>query len=115
MLCETAGVLSEQLRSSDLLACIGGDEFCVLLSRDTAMDGQVAWDRIDQAIAERNRLPERRYDLGISVGVSIFDPANPVAMDALIEAADGEMYQQKRAKRLVAQDRAALVTSPSAG
>ena len=112
MLCETAEVLSEQLRSSDLLARIGGDEFCVLLSRDTAMDGQVALDRIDQAIAERNRLPDRRYHLGISVGASIFDPAHPVAIDELIEAADGEMYQQKRAKRLVAQDRAALTPSP---
>jgi diguanylate cyclase (GGDEF)-like protein len=112
MLCETAEVLSEQLRSSDLLARIGGDEFCVLLSRDTAMDGQVALDRIDQAIAERNRLPDRRYDLGISVGASIFDPAHPVAIDELIETADGEMYQQKRAKRLVAQDRGALSPFP---
>jgi two-component system, cell cycle response regulator len=112
MLCETAEVLSEQLRSSDLLARIGGDEFCVLLSRDTAMDGQVALDRIDQAIAERNRLPDRRYDLGVSVGASIFDPAHPVAIDELIETADGEMYQQKRAKRLVAQDRGALSPLP---
>lgn len=103
MLCETAGLLSEQLRSSDLVARIGGDEFCVLLSRDTAMDGKVAIDRIDQAIADWNRQPGRRYELGISVGV---DPADPVPIDALIEAADGEMYQQKRAKRLVAQGRA---------
>ena len=115
MLCETAGLLSEQLRSSDLLARIGGDEFCVLLSRDTAMDGQVALDRIDQAIADRNRQAGRRYDLGISVGASIFDPANPVSVDALIEAADSEMYLQKRAKRLAAQERAAPVPSPPAG
>lgn len=114
MLCETADVLNEQLRSSDLLARIGGDEFCVLLSRDTAMDGKVALERIDRAIAERNRQPDRRYELGISVGISLFDPANPVPIDALIETADSEMYQQKRAKRHTVPDPVDAEPSPLA-
>ena len=44
--------------------------------------------------------------------ISLFDPANPVPIDALIETADSEMYQQKRAKRVTVQDPADAEPSP---
>jgi len=100
MLRETADVLRTELRASDLLARVGGDEFCVLLSRDSALDGSDLLERLESAIATRNARPDRRYELGFSVGVAFFDPADPVTVDELIGRADAEMYQQKHAKRV---------------
>ena len=99
MLRETADVLRTELRASDLLARVGGDEFCVLLSRDSALDGSDLLERLESALASRNAMSGRRYELGFSVGVAFFDPADPVSVDELIQRADTEMYQQKHARR----------------
>lgn len=100
MLKEIADVLRTQLRSADLIARIGGDEFVVLLSRDSVIDGSDVLQRLSATLDERSGEAGRRYRLDFSVGVAFFDPANPVTVDELIEKADTEMYQQKRAKRL---------------
>jgi diguanylate cyclase (GGDEF)-like protein len=94
-----AEVLRTELRASDLIARIGGDEFCVLLSRDTAMDGGQILERLERAVAKRNDEPGRRYRLAFSVGVAFFDPSDPVEVERLLEEADAAMYEQKRAKR----------------
>lgn len=100
MLREVASVLRTQLRASDLLARMGGDEFCVLLSRDSALDGSDLLERIDAAVADRNAQPGRRYELGFSVGVAFFDPADPISVEQLVQRADAAMYQNKHAKRV---------------
>jgi diguanylate cyclase (GGDEF)-like protein len=100
MLCEIADVLREELRAADLIARIGGDEFVVLLSPDSAIEGDAVLERIAAAVAERNAQDGRGYALDLSIGVSLFDPADPSTVDELIERADAEMYQVKRAKRL---------------
>ena len=100
MLKEIGDVLRTQLRSADLIARIGGDEFVVLLSRDSVLDGSDVLQRLSATLDERSSEAGRRYRLDFSVGVAFFDPADPVTVDELIEKADAEMYQQKRAKRL---------------
>jgi diguanylate cyclase (GGDEF)-like protein len=100
MLREVAGVLREELRAADLIARIGGDEFVVLLSPDSAQEGDAVLERIAKAVAERNGQVGRAYELGLSIGMSLFDPADPATVDELIERADADMYQVKRAKRL---------------
>jgi two-component system KDP operon response regulator KdpE len=48
----------------------------------------------------------------MSVGVSTFDPADPVTIDELLRQADAAMYEQKRSRRrrlLVVDDDVALV------
>jgi diguanylate cyclase (GGDEF)-like protein len=100
MLREVADVLREELRAADLIARIGGDEFVVLLSPDSAQEGDAVLERIAEAVAERNGQVGRAYELGLSIGMSLFDPADPATVDELIERADADMYQVKRAKRL---------------
>ena len=100
MLCEIADLLREELRASDLVARVGGDEFCILLSRDSALDGSDLLERLEGALTRRNAEPDRRYALGFSYGVAFFDPSDPVSVDELIQRADAEMYQQKHAKRI---------------
>ena len=114
MLREIADVLRDELRSADLIARIGGDEFVVLLSPDSATEGDAVLERIAGAVATRNAQEGRSYELGLSIGMSIFDPSDPSTIDELIERADAEMYQVKRAKRVsrTSNDATGRVASP---
>jgi diguanylate cyclase (GGDEF)-like protein len=104
MLCEVADVLREEVRNADLVARIGGDEFVVMLARDSAMDRADVVERLEATIARRNSEPERPYVLDFSIGVALFDPSDPIGVDELITRADADMYQVKRAKRLARGD-----------
>ena len=99
MLTEGAFVMRETFRAADLIARMGGDEFCVLYATDS-YDGQ---DRADPpADRHRRRSTPRRgapYDLSFSAGVAMFDPEEPLTLDQLIVLADERMYACKRAKQ----------------
>ena len=98
LLLGVADVLRRSTRDSDLLARVGGDEFCVLLTRDSAVDGATLLERLSSTLAAHNAREGRPYETAFSVGVALFDPANPMSIDELIEAADRSMYEEKRAK-----------------
>lgn len=98
MLQEAADVLRASLRDADVLARLGGDEFCILLSRDSAMDGTAVLERLDANLRELNAVPGRRYELALSFGLAMFDPASSMGVTELVEQADRAMYQQKHAK-----------------
>jgi diguanylate cyclase (GGDEF)-like protein len=100
MLTELADVLRSELRQADLVARLGGDEFVVLLSRDTSPEEARVLERVQAEVDRRNATPGRTYRLEFSVGTSVFDPSAPVGIEKLIESADAEMYQHKRAKQL---------------
>ena len=50
-------------------------------------------------IAEANEAPDRRYTLSASFGCSVHDAAEIENLNGLIEAADKQMYQEKKAKK----------------
>jgi diguanylate cyclase (GGDEF)-like protein len=99
LIAEAAVVLRTTFRASDLPARMGGDEFCVLLRGDSARSAERAVERLHLAVSEANGQAGRAFELSLSVGISRFDPEEPVSIDRLIEQADGLMYQHKRAKR----------------
>jgi diguanylate cyclase (GGDEF)-like protein len=98
MIAEAAHVLKATFRTADLMARVGGDEFCILLTTDPAPDVQGAIDRLAAETAERNAEPGRPYRLAFSVGVAEYDPTSPCTLDDLLQQADNRMYEQKRAK-----------------
>ncbi len=98
------------VRELDSLGRWGGDEFVVLLPSTDAEGARFVANRILQSMKEadgfRKELeaelghkihiaPERR--LGCSIGVAVFEPASPVEVDELIEAADKALYAAKGA------------------
>lgn len=97
-LVDFAGILETNLRESDFIARIGGDEFCVVLTGGTEPQDRIAIARIEEAVAAHNEGAGRPYDLSFSMGLARFDPAAPCSVDELLSAADAAMYRDKSSK-----------------
>jgi diguanylate cyclase (GGDEF)-like protein len=98
MITEGAFVLRETFRASDLIARMGGDEFCVLFAITSSDDTAIAMARLQDAVDRANDHEGRPFILSFSDGVAIFDPEDPCTLDQLIALADEQMYERKRAK-----------------
>jgi two-component system, cell cycle response regulator len=96
---ETASLLRETFRESDILARVGGDEFAVLAVGVSPGGGARLAARLEENVRAHNAHGGRPYHLSLSVGLAYYDPERPCALEALLSRADGLMYQQKRAKR----------------
>jgi diguanylate cyclase (GGDEF)-like protein/PAS domain S-box-containing protein len=100
LLVDTANLLNATFRESDVVARVGGDEFCVLLTSD-ASDAWLAVRRLLVAIEEHHDEPleQRPFHLSLSIGSATFEPENPRTIEQLMQLADHAMYANKRAKR----------------
>ncbi|ATC59247.1 diguanylate cyclase [Vibrio anguillarum] len=85
------------LRSSDLVARIGGDEFLVLLSRVSDNDDIERISlKIKSALCNAPVIYEQHLiNLHVSVGAAAFSPEFD-NVDAMLKLADERMYQEKR-------------------
>jgi len=95
VLAAVGDVMTQTLRKIDMVFRIGGDEFAAILPECPLQGGQQCLIRLNTAFASI-RLAQMPEPVGISLGLSIFDPTEPVAMDVLMRKADSEMYQAKR-------------------
>jgi diguanylate cyclase (GGDEF)-like protein/PAS domain S-box-containing protein len=98
-LAETAGLLRDAFRESDIIARIGGDEFVVLAVDAGEMEPEALMGRVQEAFASRNAAPGRGFTLSISQGVATYDPGTPCLVQDLINEADKRMYEEKTAKK----------------
>lgn len=90
-----AGVLREQLRRSDILGRIGGDEFAVLLPRCTDALAQSVAERILETV-RHHRLECEGHSFGVSasIGIALFPEYGATCGD-LLARADAAMYRAK--------------------
>jgi diguanylate cyclase (GGDEF)-like protein len=98
LLREAADVIRETIRASDVAGRLGGDEFCVLLMGDPELDAQRVVERMRETVAGHNARPGRGYQISLSIGLSALPAGRSVTLEELIDAADEEMYEDKRAK-----------------
>jgi len=90
-------VLRAELRSTDVAARFGGEEFCVVLPETPGQRAMVLAERIRRRVAE-HEFPRGREGAPISVTVSIglaSFPADAANDEELIAAADAAMYAAK--------------------
>ncbi len=93
---DTASLLRECFRESDILARLGGDEFAIFVAE--ADEGQIA-RRIEERLSERERnSPPRGYPLSLSMGIVVSDNSQEEEVETLLKRADGLMYQHKKGK-----------------
>jgi diguanylate cyclase (GGDEF)-like protein len=97
-LIETAGVLKNNFRESDIIARIGGDEFVVILVDTTSDSIDTVIDRLKKAVEINNSEGNHAYRLSLSVGIAFCDPEHPVSIEELVSQADRHMYDDKKRK-----------------
>jgi diguanylate cyclase (GGDEF)-like protein/PAS domain S-box-containing protein len=100
-----ADVLRQSFRDTDVIARFGGDEFVVLVAETDHAVSVRMLERIEGNLRRKNAAEPRRYTIGMSVGVSIYDPEEPLPLEELLARADAAMYQQKQLRRGQAQGR----------
>ena len=95
----TAEVIKKTLRTSDIAARYGGDEFAILLPDTTADAAGKTAQRIRNAFAEGSFDGGLRRPVAVSiaVGAATF-PQDGRSATELISVADAALYREKRAK-----------------
>lgn len=91
--------LSECVRDSDMAARLGGDEFVVALENITDA-GQVSYTarRILDLVGKPFRLGGGSYNIGASIGISLF-PEDGQTLTDLLKNSDAAMYRAKEEGR----------------
>jgi len=99
VLIEVARHLHEQLRETDYIARIGGDEFAVLATNLRSANAvmEIA-EKISRAVGSIVELDDMRLDVSISVGISVF-PNDDSSADVLVSHADLAMYKSKASRK----------------
>ena len=98
VLVDTAHILRQTYRESDIIARIGGDEFVVFSMDPVEVGHDEVLKRLQQNIDEYNAKEIRRYRLSLSWGTAVYDPESPISLDELMSQADRLMYTHKKAK-----------------
>ena len=93
---ETADVLRDVFRESDIIARMGGDEFVVFLPENSDTNAALLHRRFQKYLDAHNAKRERDYDLSISIGITHHEGGPSQSIDDLLHQADQLMYQRKK-------------------
>jgi diguanylate cyclase (GGDEF)-like protein len=94
-----AGTMRESLRTSDIIARIGGDEFVVLLPEADHKHALEAGERIRSAAANTSFDREgERINMTVSIGIASY-PDDGEGLEEIMENADRALYKSKKTGR----------------
>ena len=95
-----AEVLRKRLRTTDLVARIGGDEFALMIGH---VDDEGAVRTVDELLEQlRDRiatLSGAAARVTVSAGIATFSQEQPSTVGRIMEAADAALYDAKRSGR----------------
>jgi len=98
-LMEAANVLRSCFREADILARIGGDEFCVLMTDTREDSSDHVRQRLQKRVDQTNALEDRQFRLSLSVGIAEVQTVHQPSVEEMLSLADALMYEQKRDKK----------------
>lgn len=92
---DVAAAVKQSIRSQDVPARIGGDEFTILAPGMEEDQVEALKRRLLKALYEQELEHHRPYSLSISMGVRVCRPTSDVGLESLIADADMLMYKDK--------------------
>ena len=92
-----ASRLRNALRSEDLFARWGGDEFVALLSLGNGADARVVREKLSSVLSEPIAIGGAAMAVGASIGIALC-PGDGEKLDDLVAVADAAMYAEKRSR-----------------
>ena len=95
---DTAALLRQTFRDSDLVARIGGDEYAVLVRHAGPESAGVLAERLKRQLRDFNRRAGRPYQLAISLGFAAHKASTLGSVAGLLDRADRALYRDKRRK-----------------
>ncbi len=98
-LIQTAHLLKQTFRGSDIIARMGGDEFAIFAIEPVASSSEQIARRFQDNIAAYNAKKTKPYSLSISIGVVECPPDSPLALEDLLAQADALMYRNKAERK----------------
>ena len=90
-----AEVLASVVREMDTIGRLGGDQFVALLMGSAQAESRLIIERFRAALAARNELEGRGYEIRCSMGMTEFDPARHVTVQALLGDAQQKLALRK--------------------
>jgi diguanylate cyclase (GGDEF)-like protein len=87
-----AAILKANLRETDIVARVGGDEFIILLPETNANQARVVLSKLHSVLSVP--APESESNISLSIGAVVFDEP-PLRIEALMNASDAAMYSAK--------------------
>ncbi len=97
-LIETAEILKETFRESDVAARIGGDEFVIMPAAVSGASIDKVLERLRNNISQVNAEAGRDYQISLSCGIALYDPEQPCTIEELLRRGDRMMYESKKGK-----------------
>lgn len=96
----TANILKQTFRKQDILGRMGGDEFTVIIASEKDIDPEsVLYERLEDNIAEYNKLVEKPYKLSMCIGASRFNGRGEEAFERVMKEADDILMAKKKRKK----------------
>src|SRR5262245_44164367 len=102
LLREMAGLFTAHVRSWDLVAKYGGDEFTVILPQTDLAGARTVGERLRTAVEEHTFPLARLGQITVSIGIAAF-PMDGQTTSALIETADRALYLAKQRGRNITE------------
>ncbi|MBU4227271.1 PAS domain S-box protein, partial [bacterium] len=96
---EAAKFFKSTLREVDIICRMGGDEFLLIFPDSSLNDVPLIKERITNKLKELNENLNKPYKISFSIGLSCYNPSNPLSIEELIKIADENMYEDKKKKK----------------
>jgi len=96
------GTIKKNIRETDVISRLGGDEFVIVFPGCTMEYSEKLMNRISGELRQLKPFTNKDYTISISYGFSEYDGELEITVDGLLDEADRQMYQNKRAIKAMA-------------
>ncbi len=97
-LIETANILKEIFRDSDIVGRYAEDEFTAIAIESFDANNEIIITRLQDDLNSSNKQENRLYELSLSIGTAYYDTEELCSVEGLINRAEVSMYEQKKNK-----------------